>query len=637
MSSAEADSLPLGHVAQKSVRVAPGVAIAALGVVFGDIGTSPLYTLKTCFTTAHVGPQIENVLGIISLLLWSLLFVVCVKYVGNLLRVDHDGEGGILALLALATLPRKANVPARAGWLTWVVAIGAAMLFGDGIITPAISVLSAVEGVGIATKAAQPFIVPIAAGILVALFAIQSRGTERVGKMFGPFMALWFVAIGATGLVAILHTPKILFALDPRQGIAFATHHGVFGFLVFGAIVLAVTGVEALYADLSHFGRKPIVAAWVALVMPALFLNYLGQGASILADSKTFESPFYALTPGWQLLPMVAIATVATVVASQALISGAFTLTEQAINLSLWPRLTVKHTSRRNRGQVYVPAVNFLLGTACLVLVITFRSSDSLAAAYGLAVATTMLATSIAFYYVVTHKLHWKRAIAIPLVASFVLVDGTFVAASLPKFLAGAWVPFVIATVFVTTALTWLAGRRKVATALNQLAMPLDQYEREARPSATDPLGTMVFLTGDPRAVPFIGSTHQWIRARADEERVVILTLERITRPYVAASSRVNIQTVSPRLAIVRASFGYMERPNITPILRACGVEGLQIDTDDTSFFYADPKIVRAAVKPLPGAVRRYFQFLTRNARPLPDDLEIRAERRVELGVQVEI
>ncbi len=637
MSASTDASLPIGHAARKGVRVSPGVAVAALGVVFGDIGTSPLYTLKTCFSTANVGPQIENVLGIVSLLLWALIVVVWLKYVGVLMRVDHDGEGGILALLALARHPQVANIPSKANWLTLVVVIGAAMLFGDGIITPAISVISAVEGVGVATKAAQPFIVPLAVAILAGLFLIQAPGTERVGKVFGPIMVVWFAVIAVTGAIAIASAPHVLWALDPRHGIGFATHHGVFGFLVFGAIVLAVTGVEALYADLSHFGRKPISLAWFALVLPALALNYLGQGARLLTDKSAFDSPFYALTPGWLLVPMVVLATVATVIASQALISGAFTLTEQAINLSLWPRLTVRHTSRRNKGQVFVPAVNWLLAIACIALVLAFRSSDRLAAAYGLAVSTTMLATSIAFYYVVSHKLHWKRWVTIPLVTLFLIVDGTFVAASLPKFLAGAWVPFAISAVFALTALTWLEGRRCVAKSLVDLSMPLEQYQKEARPSSSEPVGTMVFLTGDPGGIPFIGSKHRWIRARADEERVVLLTLQRSSRPYVSGSGRVTIATVSPRLSIVKAAFGYMERPYIRPILAACGASGLHIDSDETSFFYADPKIVKAQTNPLPGFVRRYFEVLSRNARPLPDDLEIRPERRVELGVEVPI
>lgn len=614
-----------------------GLAVAALGVVFGDIGTSPLYTIKICFATAQVAPTLQNVLGILSLLLWALAFVVCVKYVGNLMRVDHDGEGGILALLALASPPKSFGMPLRVSWLTIVVVAGAAMLFGDGIITPAISVISAVEGVGVVTKAAQPFIVPVSVGILVALFLIQSRGTEKVGRVFGPVMVLWFVAIGITGAIAIVHVPQVLFALDPRHAVWFVTHHGVFGFLIFGAIVLAMTGVEALYADMSHFGRAPIATAWFVLVFPMLILNYLGQGAILLADRSAFDSPFFALAPGPFLIPMVVLATLATVIASQALISGAFTLTEQAINLNLWPRMTVLHTSSSHEGQVYVPAVNAVLGISCITLVITFKSSDSLAAAFGLAVSATMLATSIAFYEVITKVLKWKLAVAVPLVTSFVLIDGTFFLAGLPKIPQGAWVPLAISVVFMMTALTWLEGRRCISKALLDLQMPLDQYLREATPSEGEAKGTMVFLTGDQHGVPFLGGKHHWIRARADEERVVLLTLIRAARPYVPEAERVKIERVSERLSLVMASFGYMERPSIDPILQACGGAGLHMDSDDTSFFYADPKLIRAPENPLPTWQRRYFAALARNARPLPDDLGICPERRVELGVEVAI
>jgi len=614
-----------------------GLAVAALGVVFGDIGTSPLYTIKICFATAQVAPTLQNVLGILSLLLWALAFVVCVKYVGNLMRVDHDGEGGILALLALASPPKSFGMPLRVSWLTIVVVAGAAMLFGDGIITPAISVISAVEGVGVVTKAAQPFIVPVSVGILVALFLIQSRGTEKVGRVFGPVMVLWFLAIGITGAIAIVRVPQVLFALDPRHAVWFVTHHGVFGFLIFGAIVLAMTGVEALYADMSHFGRAPIATAWFVLVFPMLILNYLGQGAILLADRSAFDSPFFALAPGPFLIPMVVLATLATVIASQALISGAFTLTEQAINLNLWPRMTVLHTSSSHEGQVYVPAVNAVLGISCITLVITFKSSDSLAAAFGLAVSATMLATSIAFYEVITKVLKWKLAVAVPLVTSFVLIDGTFFLAGLRKIPQGAWVPLAISVVFMMTALTWLEGRRCISKALLDLQMPLDQYLCEATPSEGEAKGTMVFLTGDQHGVPFLGGKHHWIRARADEERVVLLTLIRAARPYVPEAERVKIERVSERLSLVMASFGYMERPSIDPILQACGGAGLHMDSDDTSFFYADPKLIRAPENPLPTWQRRYFAALARNARPLPDDLGIRPERRVELGVEVAI
>jgi KUP system potassium uptake protein len=618
-------------------KAAAGLALAALGVVFGDIGTSPLYTIKTCFTTAHVDVSLENVLGILSLLFWLLAFVVCVKYIGNLMRVDHDGEGGILALLALASPPATFGMPIRFGWLTIVVVAGASMLFGDGIITPAISVISSVEGIGIVTKAAQPFVVPASVAILVSLFLIQSRGTEKVGRMFGPIMVVWFAALGISGLLAILRAPQVLFALDPRHALHFITHHGIFGFLIFGAVVLAMTGVEALYADMSHFGRAPIALAWYALVFPTLALSYFGQGAILLVDRAAFDAPFFALAPGPFLIPMVVLATLATVIASQALITGAFTLTEQAINLNLWPRMTVVHTSASQRGQVYVPAVNAALAVACVTLVLGFRSSDHLAAAYGLAVSAAMLSTSIAFYQVVTKVLHWKRIVAMPLAASFILVDGTFFLAGLPKLADGAWVPLAISVVIVITGLTWLEGRRCLAKALLKLQMPLEQYLKEARPSPGEAKGTMVFLTGDQHGVPFVGGSHKWIRTRADHERVILLTLVRAARPYERESERATIEHRSDRLSLVTASFGYMERPRIDAIVAVCGAEGLHLDSDDTSFFYADAKLKRAKDHPMPTWQRRYFALLVRNARPLPDDLGIKADRRVELGVEVEI
>jgi len=636
--SVSPEAKPISKIeASRAAGFRPALALAALGVVFGDIGTSPLYTLKTCFTTAHVQPTLENVLGIVSLLLWALVLVVCVKYVGTLMRVDHDGEGGILALLALSSPTKALGLPVRTGWLTFVVIAGAAMLFGDGFITPAISVISAVEGLSVSTQAAQPFIVPISVGILLGLFLFQSRGTEKVGHVFGPVMVLWFLAIGATGLVAIVHGPSVLAAINPGHAIYFASHHGAFGFLVFGAVVLAITGVEALYADMSHFGRTPIATAWFALVFPALIVNYLGQGAVLLSSAKSFDSPFFALTPGPLLLPMVALATVATVIASQALISGAFTLTEQAINLNLWPRLKIRHTSTSHKGQVYVPAVNIALGIGCTLLVVTFRSSDHLAAAYGLAVSATMLATSLAFYHVVTSVLKWKRAVVIPLITLFLVVDGTFFLSALPKIAQGAWLPLAISFLFVITSWTWLEGRRCVSKSLQELTMPLEEYLEQSRPSAEPPKGTMVFLSGHVRGIPFIGRTHPWMRERADEENVVLLTLMRAPRPYVPESDRVEIERVSERLHIVTAHYGYMEAPAIELVTRACTARGLDLDSDLTSFFYADPKIAADRDHPLPAWQRTYFKFLARNSRPLPDDMGIPAQRRVELGVDVAI
>ncbi len=627
---------PGSRLASSHRPLPAGLAVIALGVVFGDIGTSPLYTLKTCFTTASAAPTPQNALGIVSLLIWTLVVVVCVKYVTVLMRIDHDGEGGILALLARAEPPRILGVPMRTDWLVWVVVIGGAMLIGDGMITPAISVISAVEGLGVATSAAQPFIVPLAAGILLGLFAIQWRGTQRVGVLFGPVMALWFAAIAVSGLVAIVAHPAILAALNPFWAGWFVTHHGIFGFLIFGAIILGMTGAEALYADMSHFGRIPITLAWYAFVLPALVLNYVGQGAIVVADPKMLGSPFYALTPGWTLLPMVALATAATIIASQSLISGAFTLTEQAIALNLCPRMRVVHTSEDRRGQVYVPIVNAILATACILLVVTFRSSDRLAAMYGLAVATTMLATDCVFCVVALRSLRWRPVLVFSLGIPFALLDATFVLAGLPKFVDGAWVPLATAAVISLVGVTWLTGRRSVARALHEQHEPVEQFLAEYGPLTQPPKGAVVLLTGDPTGVPFV-SRHRWLGQLISQELVVALTVISVSRPRVSEGERVTIKRLSDRFVRVGASFGYMEQPRIDPILRACGVADLEIDKDTTAFVYADLVIVARSHGGLPAWQRRLFQLLQLLSRTLAEDLEIKANRRVELGLEVAV
>ena len=619
----------------KGLGLPAGLAVAALGVVFGDIGTSPLYTLKTCFDSANAAPTVENALGIVSLLVWALVFVVCLKYVTVLLQIDHEGEGGILALLALAEPPKIHGAKSKASWLVWVVVIGGAMLIGDGMITPAISVISAVEGIGVATSAAQPFIVPISAGVLIALFAIQWRGTDSVGRIFGPVMILWFIAIGASGLVAIIAHPTIWAALDPRHAASFVVHHGIFGFLVFGAVVLCVTGAEALYADMSHFGRAPIALAWYALVLPTLLLNYLGQGAVVIGDPKAIASPFYALTTGPMLWPMVALATAATVIASQSLISGAFTLSEQAIALNLSPRLAVMHTARDQRGQVYVPVINMALGAACLALVLAFRSSDRLAAAYGLAVACTMAATDIAFYVVATRVFKWRKRWVTPLVALFLAVDGTFVLAGLPKFFDGAWIPLAISALVVAIAITWLEGRRSVAKVLTEHQVPVAKFLAD-HPALIGPAeGTMVLLTGDPNGVPFVAQ-HRWIVPRLDRERIALLTIVSAGRPYVDEHERVTIEHSSDSFARISAAFGYMEQPRIEPIIEACKRRDFDIDSDATTFIYADPVILRK-VNGLPRWQRRLFGFLHRLSKPLAEELRIKPDRRVVLGLEVDV
>jgi KUP system potassium uptake protein len=619
-----------------NTAVHPGLTVAALGVVYGDIGTSPLYALKTCFTSAHVGVTPENVLGILSLVVWALVVVVCIKYVGIVMRVTHDGEGGILALLALLLARPEKGIPPKPTWYLVVVVIGAAMLFGDGVITPAISVISAVEGVGVATSQAQPWIVPISLTLIVLLFLIQRSGTEKVGALFGPAMLIWFVSIAAAGVAGILQRPAVLWAVDPRHALRFATHNGIGGFLVLGGVVLCVTGVEALYADLSHFGRKPIALAWYGLVWPAVTLCYLGQGGRLLTDAHAFDNPFYSLVSGPLLIPMVVLATAATIIASQALISGAFTLTEQAIALQLCPRMEVVHTSNRYPGQVFVPAINVTLGFACALLVLEFQSSERLAAAYGLAVAVTMAATSIAFYLVVARVRKWPPGLALLTLTGFLLVDGSFIVACLPKFLDGGYVPFGISAVLTTIALTWLEGRRCIAISLHDQMEPVEQYLAETRGMALPATnGTMVFLTGDPNGVPFM-LNHIWLRRRAYHERIVLLNLARVQGPYADPSKRVKIDKLSDRLIRVIAHFGYMEPPRIWPILEACTQNGLNMQDPETSFFYADPKLVPSA-HGMPRPLRWLFGVLARNSRPLPDDLQIPADRRVEIGLEVGI
>jgi KUP system potassium uptake protein len=612
------------------------LAVAPLGVVFGDIGTSPLYTLQTCFTTVGAKPTLENALGIVSLLLWTLVLVVCVKYVTVLMRIDHDGEGGILALLARAEPPKILGVPMRADWLVWVVAIGSAMIIGDGMITPAISVISAVEGLRIATNGAQPFIVPISAGILIALFAIQFRGTHKVGTVFGPVMVLWFTAIGVAGAIAVVEHPAIVAALNPAYGIAFVTGHGAFGFLIFGAIILGMTGAEALYADMSHFGRIPITVGWYGFVLPALILNYAGQGAIIASDTASLSNPFYALAPGGTLLPMVALATAATIIASQALISGAFTLTEQAIALNLFPRLRVVHTSQDQRGQVYVPLVNAVLAIVCVLLVVTFQSSARLAAMFGLAVSATMLATDIVFFVVATRVLHAKPIAIVPFTAFFIALDATFFLAGLPKFLEGAWVPLVVAGVIAVVAITWLTGRRAVAQGLAAGQEPVEQFLAHHGTLVDHPKGTIVFLTGDPRGVPFV-KNHRWLVPLIDAEQLVLMTVTPVPVPYVPDDDRVTIDRSSERFVRVRATFGYMERPTLAPILRACESERFELDRETTSFVYANPVVVAAAANGLPRWQRALFDWLQRNSRSLATELEIPVSRRVELSVEATV
>ncbi len=618
-------------------RLSGTVALAALGVVFGDIGTSPLYTLKTCFTSAHVQPTPDNVLGIVSVLLWTLILVVCVKYVTFVMHVDYRGEGGIFALLARLLPEPSKGVFAPLSLLAIVGVVGGATLFGDGLITPAISVLSAVEGLSGLTPTATTWEVPITVAVLIGLFIIQSRGTEKVGIVFGPVMALWFLAIAVAGGVSLATHLQILWALNPEHAAWFLTHHQLLGFLVLGGTVLAVTGVEALYADMSHFGRKPITLSWYLIVFPALLLNYLGQGGIVLGNPKALDNAFYALTPGWTLIPMILLATAATVIASQALISGAFTLVEQGIALNLVPRMHVIHTADRYPGQVYVPAINVVLGIGCIVLVLVFKSSDSLAAAYGLAVSLTMTATTILYANVLRRILKWSPVVSSSLFVGFICLDGSFVLAGLAKIPAGGWLPLVVAVVLTALAMTWHEGRRRVLTSLARLGTPVDTFLADAAAKKTTPIeGTAVFLTGNSTDIPFTLNNH-WVQSQALNERVVLLTVTAANQPYVDDQDRVRVETLSHNLVRVQAWFGFMELPRLDTIMKSCSTHGLDIENKNASFVVARPQIV-AGEKPRMYAARRWlFDVMQKLAGTLPKDMGIPADRLVELGVEVRL
>jgi KUP system potassium uptake protein len=610
------------------------LSIAALGVVFGDIGTSPLYAFQQCFSGDFPArPTPENVLGILSLICWSLVIVVCVKYVGFLLRADYDGQGGTLALLAQLIEHKRAATPAGLGALALIVLFGSSMLYGDGAITPAISVISAIEGLDVWTTSAHRYIVPIAAILLIALFVSQKRGTGKIGALFGPIMLCWFAAIGVAGAVAVFRYPHVLQALGPSYAIGFCIRNGFRSLLIFGAVVLCVTGAEALYADLSHFGRKPITLAWAFVVFPALLLNYFGQGALTLNDPKAVSNPFYLLVPHHLIIPMVLLSTVATIIASQALISGVFSLTQQAMQLGYVPRFRTIHTSRHFAGQIYMPTVNVLLAIVCLMLVFTFRSSERLGGAYGLAVTVTMLTTTVAFSQLLIKNWKWRVWQWLPLVALFFALESAFLIGNASKFVSGGWVPFLMALALFTLFTTWNRGRRRMMIALGKLTMPVNEFLREMK-APTVISGTAFFLSPEPQGIPFM-LHHQWLRNHIASDTVVLLTIMHASRPFVHPQDRLEIEEMAPRLLRVKAWYGFMQQPKIKDILyylrRACP----EIDLSRPTYYLAAPKIRESHAKGrLPGWQRTLFRVMARNAPPLTDSLGLPPNSTIEFGVE---
>lgn len=616
----------------------PGIALAlgALGVVFGDIGTSPLYALKECFHAGHGIPiSFENVVGILSLIFWSLVTVVSLKYVAFIMRADNNGEGGILSLLALA-LRSEQRKTWRRSLLIAVGLFGAALFFGDGMITPAISVLSAVEGIKVAAPALDPYVIPITILVLVSLFFIQRHGTASVGAFFGPVMLVWFLTLAWLGIININRHPDVLHLINPVWALRFILEQQVIAFVVMGAVVLTVTGGEALYADMGHFGRKPIHRAWFFVVFPALVLNYCGQGALLLADPTAVENPFYLLAPDWALYPMIGLATLATVIASQAVISGVFSVTRQAVQLGYLPRMEIQHTSSKEIGQIYIPSINWALLAAIILLVLTFQTSSNLASAYGIAVTMTMICDTFLAMFVAYRLWKWKPVSILLVGIPFLAVDMAFFGATSLKIVQGGWVPLTIGIVMVTLMSTWKRGRSLLFERLAQETMPLNLFVNSIGGDSVQTVpGTAVFMTGSHQYVPH-AMLHNMKHNKILHERNVLLTLVTRDIPFVSDDDRFLITEVAHNFYLITGYYGFKEQPDVPALLAQCHRMGLEFDMMDTSFFLSRERII-SSVPGLTGWRRKLFVAMSRNAGAATDFFQIPTNRVVELGTQVEL
>jgi len=612
------------------------LTLGTIGVVYGDIGTSPLYAMRESLVAAVGAGNVAGesaVLGILSLIIWALVLVVTLKYVVILLRADNNGEGGTLALMALA----QRALSKHAGAVVLCGIASAALFYGDAMITPALSVLSAIEGLKVVTPAFDPYVVPFTGLILVLLFAFQSRGTAKVAAFFGPIMLLWFIVIAIPGLWQVMRNPAVLWAFNPIYGVKFLAGHGMIGLVTLGAVFLVVTGSEALYADLGHFGRGPIQTAWLAVALPALTVNYLGQGALVLLDPKSIENPFFLLYPDWALLPMVCLATAATVIASQAVITGAYSLTRQAIQLGLLPRLEIRHTSEALFGQIYMPRVNLLLLVGVLLLVALFRSSSALASAYGIAVTGTMVATVTMAFVVVWKVWNWPPLAAAALIAPFLFIDLTFLGANLLKVFEGGWVPLALGGLVMVVMYTWRHGSRLLFEKTRRQEISLDDlvHMLEKKPPIRVP-GTAVFLTSTPESAP-TALMHSLKHYKVLHEHNVILTIETADLPRTDPAERVRIEPVGKTFSRVALRFGFMETPNVPRALAIARKHGWQFDIMSTSFFLSRRALKPAAHSGMPRWQDRLFIMLTRIANDATDYFQIPTGRVVEVGTQVTI
>ena len=607
------------------------LSLAALGVVYGDIGTSPLYAFRECFNPAHgLSPTPESVYGVLSLIAWSLILIVSVKYLIVIIRLDNRGEGGIMALLAM--LPRIRSRPLFVG----LGLFGAALLYGDGIITPAISVLSATEGLEIAAPGFAPYVLPTTLVVLFLLFRVQRYGTAQVGGVFGPIMLVWFLTIAALGAVEIARRPEILAALNPWYAVRLFRDHGGAALFVLGGVVLAVTGAEALYADLGHFGRRPIRLAWFGLALPALLLNYFGQGALVLGQPEAIASPFYLLAPRVLLYPLVALATVATIVASQALISGVFSLTQQGIHLRYIPRLSIVHTSRSEYGQVYLPAVNTALMVGCLLLVVGFRSSAALGGAYGVAVTGTMAITSLLFFAIARYRWRWRWWAAAGLTAAFLTVDLALLAANLGKIAAGGWVPLAVAAGVMLIMTTWRRGTDLVMRTLAGVSIPLDVFlaaVEETKPPRVP--GTAVFLTPTLEGAP-LSLVHHFRHDKVLHEEVILLSIVTDEVPERDPARRIVSEPLGAGFWRVRAHYGFMERPDVRWVVARCCERGMTAPPEDTTYYLGRARWLPVGPAPMARWRKRLFAFMAWNASSATDFFGIPPERVLELGARIE-
>ena len=626
------------HASPHKREQTAALSLAALGIVYGDIGTSPIYAMREALHGVHgVAPTHDNVLGILSLILWALILVISIKYLIFVMRADNCGEGGMIALTALVAPVDPAARRKRRMVLVMLGLFGASLLYGDGMITPAISVLSAVEGIEVATPVFARYVVPITIAILIALFWVQHRGTARIGSIFGPVMLLWFAALAALGVVQILKHPAVLAAVSPLYGVQFFAQNGSHGFLVLGSVFLAVTGGEALYADMGHFGVRPIRLTWFFFVLPALLLNYFGQGALVLVDPENANHPFFRLAPHWALIPMVVLTTVATVIASQAVISGAFSLTRQAVQLGYLPRMDIQHTSETQIGQIYIPGLNWVLMVACIGLVIGFRTSSNLAAAYGVAVTTDMVFTSILFAVVARSRWKWSLPAVFALAAGFLSVDLAFWGASLLKIPSGGWFPLVVAGLVFTVMTTWNRGRAILADRIAERTVPLERFLADIH--ATPPTrvaGTAVYLVRDPSAVPH-ALLQNLKHNRILHERVVLLALLTDTTSHVPNEDRVKVEALAENIYRVIAHHGFAEDPGVPELIDRLRSEALHIDLAQTTFFLGGETLLATNRPGMAIWRERLFALLSRNARRATVFFRLPPDRVVELGAQIEL